>query len=68
MSSAPTPQAAPAQRVGVLGTVAQVNAVFLRPFTQQVDIVNLLLLFVLLLVASGLWHITLTDMRREITG
>lgn len=39
--------------------VGQVNAVLLRPFQQQVDLLTVALVLALLLVVSGLWHITL---------
>lgn len=43
----------------VTGTVASINALLLRPFQQQVDIVTVALLLVLLLALAGQWHIVI---------
>jgi hypothetical protein len=40
-------------------SVGQVNRVLLRPFQQEVDLLTVALVLALLLVVSGLWHITL---------
>ncbi len=42
-----------------VGTAGQLNSVLLRPFQQRVDLLNVALVFALLLVVSGMWHIVL---------
>lgn len=41
------------------GTLGQVNAMLLRPFRQRVDLPTVVLVLVLLLAGSGMWHLVL---------
>jgi uncharacterized membrane protein len=43
----------------MLPTIAQLNAMVLRPFRTQVDIETVALLLALLMVSAGLWHLVL---------
>jgi hypothetical protein len=40
-------------------TLAQINAMVLRPFRQRADLPTVALLLVLLLAAAGAWHLVL---------
>lgn len=40
-------------------TPSQINTLLLRPFRQEVDLETVSLLIVLVLVASGMWHLVL---------
>lgn len=44
---------------GVAATIGLVNQAMLRPFRQRVDIETVALLFVLLAVVAGGWHLVL---------
>jgi hypothetical protein len=43
----------------VVNSVRQVNAMALRPYVEQVDLVTLLLAFAILMLIAGQWHLVL---------
>jgi hypothetical protein len=49
----------------MFATIANANAILLRPFRQRVDVETVALALVFALFAAGAWHITLSTLRSD---